>query len=80
MKVDPLIVKGFLLADSVCQPEQIEAVSCLGEGMDVDDYKRSVKELRADIDRVLEGFGGNGAFVKLNWKAAHDGKWLNHDL
>ena len=31
-------------------------------------------------DLQVESFGENGAFVKLNWKSAQDGRWLNHTL
>ena len=37
--------------------------------------------MRAKLDTIFEGdFGDNGVFIKLNWKAPVDGRWLNHNL
>lgn len=43
-------------------------------------YFECVKQLRTKIDKTIDNFDENGAFMKLNWKAPLDGYWMNCNL
>jgi len=52
-----------------------------GEESLKEEYFAKIKSLREHVSTILaDDYAGHGAFIKLNWKAPLDARWVNLNL